>query len=74
MDRVTVRSYRIVDHVPEQVLERLLRYAPFAERTQCYTDPARATVSADRNTAISISLPVAGTRIVLIIGPPPADR
>jgi hypothetical protein len=44
MNRVTVRSYRIVDQVPEQALLRLLRCAPFAERTQCYTDPEQIKI------------------------------
>ena len=44
MNRVTVRSYRIVDQVPEQAVERLLRCAPFAERTQCYTDPVKIKI------------------------------
>jgi hypothetical protein len=57
MDRVTVRSYRIVDQVPEQAMERLLRCAPFTERTRCYTgtvkikigrDPAHGRGSGDR--------------------------
>ena len=42
-----MRSYRIVDQVPEQALERLLRCAPFAERTQCYTDPVKIKIGRD---------------------------
>src|SRR5215472_16489079 len=44
MKRVTVRSYRIVDQVPEQARQRLLRCAPFAERTQWYTDEVRIKI------------------------------
>jgi len=47
MNRVTVRSYRIVDQVPEQALERLLRRAPFAERIQCYADPVKIKIGRD---------------------------
>jgi hypothetical protein len=47
MNRVTVRSYRIVDQVPEQAVERLLRCAPLAERTQCYTDPVKIKIGRD---------------------------
>ena len=47
MNRVTVRSYRIVDQVPEQAFLRLLRCAPFAERTQCYTDPVKIKIYRD---------------------------
>jgi hypothetical protein len=47
MNRVTVRSYRIVDQVPEQAVQRLLRCAPFAERTQCYTDPVKIKICRD---------------------------
>jgi hypothetical protein len=47
MDRVTVRSYRIVDQVPEQARQRLFRRGPFAERTQCYTAPAKIKISSD---------------------------
>jgi hypothetical protein len=47
MNRVTVRSYRIVDQVPEQALLRLLRCAPFAERTQCYIDPVKIKIGRD---------------------------
>src|SRR6516225_5788947 len=43
-------------------------------RTSRCAANARATVGADWNTAMSRSLPVAGTRIVLIIGPPTALR
>jgi hypothetical protein len=47
MDRVTVRSYRIVDQVPGQAFQRLLRRAPFAERTQCYTYPEKIKIGRD---------------------------
>ena len=44
MNRVTVRSYRIVDQVPGPAVERLLRCAPFAERIQCYTDTVKIKI------------------------------
>jgi hypothetical protein len=47
MNRVTVRSYRIVDQVPGQARQRLLRCAPFAERTQCYTDLVKIEIGRD---------------------------
>jgi hypothetical protein len=57
MNRVTVRSYRIVDQVPGQALQRLLRCAPFAERTQCYTDPVKIEIGRDPGRAIELVRP-----------------
>jgi hypothetical protein len=47
MDWVTVRSYRIVDQVPEQARQRLLRCAPFSERTQYYTGTVKIKIGRD---------------------------